>query len=59
MNNNHRTYYPFVWCDQHGWWFKAYDECFGPYKRSADAQHGLLIIQQLSQQLRGELRLHS
>jgi hypothetical protein len=59
MKNNHRTYYPFVWCDRRGWWFKAYDECFGPYTKPVDAQHGLLIIEQLSRQLRSELRVHS
>ena len=53
-----RTCYPFVWFDGDGWWFKVFDECFGPYDRPEDARHNLLVIQCLSRQLHKVLHPH-
>lgn len=58
MNRSQNSYYPFIWFDRGGWWFKAYDECFGPYEHAADARYSLSVLQQLSRQLRDELRSH-
>jgi len=59
MGEKNRTSYPFVWFDRTGWWFKAFDECFGPYARPAEARHNLLVIQGLSRQLQHELQRRS
>ena len=55
MANYDRTCYPFVWFAQGGWWFKAFDECFGPYEHPEEACHNLRLVQYLSQQLHAEL----
>lgn len=55
MERRDRTYYRFVWFEQRGWWFKAFDECFGPYEQIAEAQHNLWMIQILSRRLQNEL----
>lgn len=51
MMDHDRTCYPFVWFELDGWWFKAFDECFGPYEQPAEALHNLRLLQQLSRQL--------
>jgi hypothetical protein len=56
MENRDKSCYPFVWFGQGGWWFKVFDECFGPYEHAADAQKNLLIIRNLSRQLSNELK---
>jgi hypothetical protein len=56
MKKSDRTCYPFVWFDRSGWWFKVFDERFGPYEYPVDAQHNLRMIWGLSRQLHNELR---
>ena len=56
MENRDKSCYPFVWFAKGGWWFKVFDECFGPYQYSVDAQHNLLIIRTLSRQLYNEVK---
>lgn len=51
MSVSGRTYYPFVWFDRGGWWFKALGEHFGPYECSLEARHNLGVIMELEQQI--------
>ncbi len=59
MVGQKRTYYPFIWFTRGGWWFKAFDEYFGPYPRLIDAQYNLLVLERLSHQLKEEVHSHS
>lgn len=56
MAKRDKTCYPYVWYADGGWWFKAFDECFGPYDHPTAARHNLLLIQNLSRQLHVALR---
>lgn len=55
MANRERTCYPYVWFAHDGWWFKAFDECFGPYEHPEEARHNLRLLQHLSRQLQEAL----
>ncbi|MFO1431030.1 MAG: hypothetical protein U1F76_12930 [Candidatus Competibacteraceae bacterium] len=55
MANRERTCYPYVWFARDGWWFKAFDECFGPYEHPEEAHHNLGLLQHLSRQLQEAL----
>jgi hypothetical protein len=50
-----KSCYPLVWFTHGGWWFKAFDQCFGPYAQPQEARHNLLVIQRLCSELRNEL----
>jgi hypothetical protein len=50
-----RIQYPFIWFERGGWWFKVFNECFGPYPDRVEARYHLLVIQGLSRQLRAAL----
>ncbi len=51
MPNHNRSCYAYVWFAHGGWWFKAFDECFGPYEHPEEACHNLNLLQHLSRQL--------
>ena len=52
MSGAHKFFQnPFIWFERGGWWFKAFGECFGPYKDQLEARYNLLVIWGLSQQL--------
>ena len=55
MASCNRTCYPYVWFAHDGWWFKAFDECFGPYEHPEEARHNLQLLQHLSRQLQEAL----
>ncbi|MBK8753599.1 MAG: hypothetical protein IPL99_18965 [Candidatus Competibacteraceae bacterium] len=52
MRGSYRINHPFIWFETDGWWFKAFGECFGPYKNLLEARYSLLVMRGLSQQLR-------
>ena len=45
------SYYPFVWHEKGGWWFKIFGECFGPYDLPSDARYNLETIAVLGRYL--------
>ncbi|MBZ4194863.1 MAG: hypothetical protein LAE24_11250 [Candidatus Contendobacter sp.] len=52
MRIRYPFHHPFIWFENGGWWFKVFDECFGPYQNMIEARHNFLVIKGLSQQLR-------
>ncbi len=55
MRNANQRQPAFVWFAGDGWWFKAFNECFGPYAEPEEARYHLLVLQGLSRQLRAAL----
>jgi hypothetical protein len=55
MRGANQLQHPFIWFERDGWWFKVFNECFGPYQDLVEARHHLLVIQGLSRQLRAVL----
>lgn len=40
-----------IWFAGKGWWFKAFNQCFGPYPELSEARYQFLVLRGLSQQL--------
>lgn len=51
MGDKRASYYPYVWYEHGGWWFKIFGECFGPYDLPADARYNLQAIAALGRYL--------
>ena len=55
MRGTHKFQHPLVWFERGGWWFKVFNEYFGPYPDLVEARYHLLVIQGLSRQLHNVL----
>ena len=51
-----RRAYPYIWFERGGWWFKIFDEVFGPFGSAAGARESFGLARRLDAGWYGEDR---